>query len=110
MFINHLFSGLCDKLSDGIKMIVLSHNHHLTMTLLELYDIIVGYEIHEDFTEDKIEHIKRLKKCVLQWVHKKIPGFSRSLDISNEKSIKAMQLNEYHDIVEARWDSGCGSD
>ena len=100
---------MCDKLSDGIKMIVVSQNHHLTMTLLELYDIIVGYEIHEDFTEDKVEHIQKLSKCLLQWVHKKLPGVSRSLDISNSKSIKAMQLSEYLDIVEARWKTGCGN-
>jgi len=94
---------LCDKLSDGLKMIVLSKNYELTMTVIELYDIIVGHEPEIDFTLDKVEHINRVKKGVLGWVQKKLPGIGRGVDINNEQSIKAMQLSEYLDIVEGRW-------
>jgi len=98
---------LCDKLSDGLKMIVLSKNYELTMTVIELYDIIVGHEPELDFTRDKVEHIKRVKKGVLGWVQKKLPGIGRGVDINNEQSIKAMQLAEYLDIVEGRWQTYC---
>jgi len=94
---------LCDKLSDGLKMIVLSKNYELTMTVIELYDIIVGHEPELDFTLDKVEHISSIKKGVLGWVQKKLPGIGRGVDINNEQSIKAMQLAEYLDIVEGRW-------
>ena len=70
----NLSSGLCDKLYDGIKFIVMSENHGMTMTLLEFYDIIVGQEPAEDFAEENVEHIKRLSKCVIGWFRKKIPG------------------------------------
>ena len=98
---------LCDKLSDGLKMIVLSKNYELIMTLVELYDIIVGHEPEIDFTLDKVEHIKRVKKGVLGRVQKKLPGIGRGVDINNEQSIKAMQLAEYLDIVEGRWQTYC---
>ena len=98
--------GLCDKLSDGIKMIVMSGNHGMSMTLLEFYDIIVGQEA-EDFTEENVGHIKRLSKCVLGWFRKKLPSYGRSLDINNEKSVKALQLSEYLELVESRWKQGC---
>ena len=100
---------MCDDLADGIKLIVRSKQHHLTMTLLEFYDIIVGYEIDEDFTEEKQEHIQRLRQKVLSKIRKWLPGFGRNLDINNEKSIKAMQLSEYLDIVDGRWKLGCGN-
>ena len=70
----NLSSGLCDKLYDGIKFIVMSQNHGMTMTLLEFYDIIVGQEAAEDFAEENVEHIKRLSKSVIGWFRKKIPG------------------------------------
>jgi len=98
---------LCDKLSDGLKMIVLSKNYQLTMTVIELYDIIVGHEPELDFTPDKVEHINRVKRGVLGWVQKKLPGIGRGVDINNEQSIKAMQLAEYLDIVEGRWQTCC---
>ena len=65
---------MCDKLSDTFKYIVMTGNHQMTMTMMELYDIIVGYEVEEDFTEENREHIRRLSKTVLAWVQKKLPG------------------------------------
>merc|ERR1712203_318073 len=78
--------GLCDKLSDTFKYIVMSGNHQMTMTMLELYDIIIGYEVEEDFTQDNREHIRKLSRTVLAWVQKKLPGYGGALDINNEKS------------------------
>ena len=99
-------SGLCDKLYDGIKVVVMSENWGMTMTLVEFYDIIIGQEA-EDFTEENVEHIKKLSKCVLGWFRKRLPSMAQALDINNEKSIQAMQLSEYLDIVDSRWKQGC---
>ena len=41
---------LCDKLSDGLKMLVLSKNYEVVMSVVELYDLIVGHEPDHDFT------------------------------------------------------------
>ena len=84
----------------------MSQNHGMTMTLVELYDIIVGQEAVEDFTEENNEHIKKLSKCVLLYIRKKLPSMG-GIDINNEKSIQAMQLSEYLDIVDSRWKQGC---
>jgi len=100
---------LCDKLSDGLKMIVLSKNYELTMTVVELYDIIIGHEPELDFTPEKVELINRVKKGVLGWIQKKLPGIGRGVDLNNEQSIKAMQLAEYLDIVEGRWQTCCNT-
>ena len=35
--------------------------------------------------------------------------FIINLDINDEKSVKAMQLSEYLDIVENRWKCGCNN-
>ena len=86
-------------------MIVLSKNHGMTMTLVEFYDLIVGQEAAEDFTEENIDHIKKLSKCVLLYIRKKLPSMG-GIDINNEKSIQAMQLSEYLDIVDSRWKQG----
>ena len=75
------------------------------MTLLEFYDIIVGQERSEDFTEENVDHIKKLSQCVLGWFRKKLPSMA-VLDINDEKSIQAMQLSEYLDIVDSRWKQG----
>ena len=94
---------LCQNLSSGIKFIVRSGNSMMTLTILELYDIIVGCERDLDFTEEKIEHIELLRQKVPTWIQKKMPGAGQCLDINNEKSIKAMMLREYVDVVENRW-------
>ena len=100
-------TDLCENLSSGIKLIVRSGNSLMTATILELYDIIVGFEQDLDFTEEKIEHIDLLRKQVPGWIQKKMPGAGQCLDINNEKSIKAMMLREYVDVVENRWKLYC---
>ena len=50
----------------SLKVIVRSENFLMTMTLLELYDIIVGYESDVDFTAEKVEHIERLRQQVFK--------------------------------------------
>ena len=97
----HLELG--EKLGTGIKVIVQSHNFMMTMTLLELYDIIVGYEPDVDFTKDKVEHIKVLLKKVVGWIQRKMVGSGQYLDITNERSVKGMMVREYVDIIENRW-------
>ena len=96
-------ADLSENLSSGIKVIVRSGNSMMTATLLELYDIIVGFERDQDFTNEKIQHIERLRKQVPGWIQRKMPGAAQCLDINNEKSIKAMMLREYVDLVENRW-------
>ena len=95
---------LCSKLSEGLKLIILSKNYPLTTTIVELYDIIVGHEPDLNFTEDKLEHIELLKRNVLLYISKKLPLSSCAIDLKNETSIQAMQLNETLDIVQARWE------
>ena len=98
---------LCDKLSDPIRILVMSGNYPMTMTLLELYDIIVGHE-KVDFADDTNRaEIMKLCEKVLKWIHKKLPGYSRGLDINDEKSVQSMQLQEFLDIIESRWKLGC---
>ena len=94
---------LCESLSSGIKLIVRSGNSLMTATILELYDIIVGCERDVDFTKEKIEHINLLRHHVPGWIQRKMPGAGQCLDINNEKSIKAILLREYVDVVENRW-------
>jgi len=97
--------SLCDKLSDGLKMIVLSKNFELITTIVELYDIIVGHEPEYDFSPDKVPHVERLKLCVLGWVRKKMPGMGQHRELSDEQFVKGMQLVEYLDIVDGRWET-----
>ena len=73
----------------------------------ELYDIIVGHE-KVDFADDTNRaEIMKLCEKVLKWIHKKLPGYSRGLDINDEKSVQSMQLQEFLDIIESRWKLGC---
>jgi len=97
---------LCEKLAVGIKFIVRSDNFMMTMTLLELYDIIIGFEHDVDFVKDKLSHIDLLREKVLGWIQRKMPGVGQYLDINSERSIKAMMLREFVDILENRWKSG----
>merc|ERR1712202_3308 len=68
---------LCDELSPGLRLIVKAKNYDVIMTLVELYDIIIGHEPATDFTADKIEAIQRIQKNVLQWIQKKLPNMNR---------------------------------
>ena len=95
---------LCDELSPGLRLLVKAKNYEVLMTVVEFYDIIVGHEPSIDFTEDKVEHIELLKRNVLLYISKKLPLSSCAIDLKNETSIQAMQLNETLDIVQARWE------
>merc|ERR1719508_529489 len=97
---------LCDELSPGLRLIVKAKNYDVIMTLVELYDIIIGHEPATDFTADKIEAIQRIQKNVLQWIQKKLPNMNR-INIDDQRSIKGMQLSEYLDIVCGRWQTHC---
>jgi len=97
---------LCDELSPGLRLIVKAKNYDVIMTVVELYDIIIGHEPATDFTADKIEAIQRIQKNVLQWIQKKLPNMNR-INIDDQRSIKGMQLSEYLDIVCGRWQTHC---
>lgn len=90
------------KFCEGLKLIVLSKNYEMVMTLVELYDTIVGHEPLLDFTPERSLLVEKLRKGVLDWVRKKCPGLQgqRGLD---EETIRKMQLAEYMDIVDGRW-------
>merc|ERR1712059_136724 len=93
---------LCDELSPGLKLIVKAKNFEVMMTVVELYDIIIGHEPATDFSKDKVESIQRIQKNVLQWIQKKLPNMNR-INIDDQRSIKGMQLSEFLDIVVSRW-------
>jgi len=93
---------LCDDLAPGLKIIVKSKNFEVMMTVVELYDMIVGHEPTIDFTKEKIDAIQKVQKNVLQWIQKKLPNMNR-INIDDQRSIKGMQLSEYLDIVISRW-------
>jgi len=97
---------LCDDLSPGLRIIVKAKNYDVIMTVVELYDIIIGHEPATDFTPDKIEAIQRIQKNVLHWIQKKLPNMNR-INIDDQRSIKGMQLSEYLDIVCGRWQFHC---
>ena len=92
------------------------------MTLVELYDTIVGQEpeleLNSSSSPELLEKLRRGGSCtiqlldscnehvslqVLDWIKRKSPGLQeRGLD---EETVKKMQLSEYIDIIEDRWKS-----
>ena len=88
-----------NKFCEGIKLIVLSKNYDMVMTVVELYDTVVG-EVEEG-GEQVGEQVEVLRRGVLEWVRRKCPGLQqRGLD---EETVRRMQLAEYIDIVDGRW-------
>ena len=76
----------------------------VVMTLVELYDTIVGQEPELELNSTSSpELLEKLRKGVLEWIKRKTPGLQeRGLD---EETVKKMQLSEYIDIIEDRWKS-----
>ena len=76
----------------------------VVMTLVELYDTIVGQEPELDLNSSSSpELLEKLRKGVLDWIKKKSPGLQeRGMD---EETVRKMQLAEYIDIIEGRWKS-----
>ena len=90
------------------------------MTLVELYDTIVGQEpeleLNSSSSPELLEKLRKGVSCsiqllvyyhvllqVLDWIKRKSPGLQeRGLD---EETVKKMQLSEYIDIIEDRWKS-----
>jgi len=74
------------------------------MTLVELYDSIVGQEPELELNSTSSPALlEKLRKGVLDWIKRKSPGLQeRGLD---EETVKKMQLSEYIDIIEDRWKS-----
>jgi len=97
---------LCSKLSIPLKLIVQTQNYEVIMTVVELYDNIVGHEPETDFTKDKVEAIQLIQRNVLQWIQKKLPNMNR-INTEDARSIKGIQLSEFLHIVEMRWHTHC---
>ena len=97
---------LCDELSPRLRLLVKAKNYEVLMSVVELYDIIVGHEPSVDFTEDKIEAIERINKNVLQWLEKKLPSMN-NINLDDRKSVKGIQLSEYLSLVISRWTTQC---
>lgn len=98
---------LCDQLSPRLRLLVKAKNYEVLMSVVELYDIIVGHEPSVDFTEDKVEAIEKINKNVLQWLEKKLPSMN-NINLDDKKSVKGIQLSEYLSLVISRWTSQCG--
>jgi len=92
------------KFSEGLKLFVISKNYEVVMTLVELYDTIVGQEPELELNSSSSpELLEKLRRGVLDWIKRKSPGLQeRGLD---EETVKKMQLSEYIDIIEDRWKS-----
>ena len=73
------------------------------MTLVELYDTIVGHEPELELNSSSPDLPEKLRKGVLEWIKRKSPGLQeRGLD---EETVKKMQVAEYIDIIDGRWQS-----
>ena len=73
------------------------------MTLVELYDTIVGHEPELELNSSSADLLEKLRKGVLEWIKRKSPGLQeRGLD---EETVKKMQVAEYIDIIDGRWQS-----
>ena len=73
------------------------------MTLVELYDTIVGHEPELALNSSSPDLLEKLRKGVLEWIKRKSPGLQeRGLD---EETVKKMQVAEYIDIIDGRWQS-----
>jgi len=98
--------GLCDDKTTFYKLI--SHkdcaNYGLLMSIVELYDIIVGHEPYLDFTDASRESIHKLKKHVLVWLDKKLPN-AQQVNLNDPRTAKKMFLNDYLSIVQMRWET-----
>ena len=97
---------LSDSPSPGLKILVKAQNFQVLMTVIELYDIIIGHEPSSDFTTDKLESVRKILKNVLQWMEKKLPNMN-AINLDDPKSIQGMKLSEYLSIVISRIESNC---
>lgn len=97
---------LCEDKNTFFKII--SHkecaNYGLLMSIVELYDIIVGHEPLLDFTKETRESIKKLKKYVMDWIGKKFPSCT-GINLADPRTAKMMNFRNYLDIVTMRWDT-----
>ena len=95
---------LSDQPSPGLRILVKALNYQVLMSVVELYDIIIGHEPSVDFTPGKLEAIKKIMKNVLQWMEKKLPNIS-GMNIDDPKSVQCVKLSEFLAIVISRIES-----
>ena len=94
---------LSSQLSPGLRILVKAQNHDVIMTLVQLYDTVIGHEPSIDFTPDKIEAIQMINKEVLLWIEKKLPNNNRNLNLDDPNNRKGFQLSDYLLIIRSRW-------
>ena len=95
---------LSSQLSPGLRILVKAQNHDVIMSLVQLYDTVIGHEPSIDFTPDKIEAIQMINRDVLLWIEKKLPNNNRALKLDDPNNRKGFQLSDYLLIIRSRWE------
>ena len=98
---------LSSQPSPGLRILVKAQNHDVIMSLVQLYDTVIGHEPSIDFTPDKIEAIQRINKDVLLWIEKKLPNNNRALNLDDPNTRKGFQVSDYLLIIRSRWQYYC---
>ena len=98
---------LCSQLSPGLRILVKAQNHDVIMSLVQLYDTVIGHEPSIDFTPDKIEAIELINKDVLLWIEKKLPNNNRGFNLDDPNTRKGFQVSDYLLIIRSRWQYYC---
>ena len=96
-------NDLCTQLSPGLRILVKAQNHDVIMSLVQLYDTVIGHDPTIDFTPDKIEAIQMINKDVLLWIEKKLPNNNRTLNLDDPNNRKGFQVSDYLLIIQNRW-------
>jgi len=93
-----------------LKILLLKDNFKYSelLVIVKLCDIIVGQEGEEAFSKDKIPHIERVQKNILEKIMMKIPPMSRCLKSPHDLMIST-QLRSHVQVVIQRWKAGCGN-
>lgn len=83
-----------------------NHNFSKLLVVVKLLNIVVGEEVKEAFSADKIPSIRLVLKEVLGKMKRKLPSVQTGLKTNN--IITLAQLHSHLDVVIDRWTSGCG--
>ena len=98
---------LSSQLSPGLRILVKAQNHDVIMSLVHLYDTVIGHEPSIDFTPDKIDAIELINKDVLLWIEKKLPNNNRGFNLDDPNTRKGFQVSDYLLIIRSRWQQYC---
>ena len=75
------------------------------LVIVKLCDMIVGNDLKEDFSEDKVPSIIKVRNDLLEKLKKKLPNTNTAQKSGNITNL--LQLRNHIDIVIQRWNSGC---